>query len=149
MKKIIGIVFLLVLACFIILPFTSLTMARPVKLNVTTEDTEIPIWHGLYCADSFFTNQCKPGDLDDDSRSKVVDVSPGSTIKFKFDKKPDDLQIIWEDNDGNEEDRMTYREGDKNEIIVPEKSGVHKYSIEAKWNDKNRSAFNYFTIKVK
>lgn len=146
MKKIIGITFLILLLGVIIIPFTNITLADPIALKVTSEDNKIPTKQGLYCADSLFLNKCIGGE---DSTPEVVEMDPGSTIKFNFAKKPDELQVIQKDNEGNEEDRRSYMKDDKNEIIVPEKSGIHQFSIEAKWDDKNRSAFYFFSVKVK
>ncbi|MCC2248959.1 hypothetical protein JUJ52_03170 [Virgibacillus sp. AGTR] len=148
MKKIIGIIFLIVLVCLFVIPFTSWTLPKPVTLSVATDNTKIPVKYGLYCGDAFLTNKCDTIEKVDISTLEAVEVSPNSTVKFNFEEKPDELQIIREDKEGNEKDRKSYLDDDKNNIIIPNKAGIHYYSIEAKWDDKSRSAYYYFSIKV-
>ncbi|ASK60735.1 hypothetical protein CFK37_00185 [Virgibacillus phasianinus] len=151
MKKIMISVFFIIVLALIIVPFTNLTLPDPVAVTVTTEagETEIPVEVGRYCAEGFITGHCTfPDKNKGELSSKAVDVAPGSTITFEFALKPDDFQLIREDANGNEESRRSYMDDEKREIEVPKQSGIHTYSIEGEWGERNRSAHYTFSIRV-
>lgn len=154
MKKktsIVVIVFIVLLALAIVLPFTSFSLPDPPVLKVSVDNTKIETTDGRFCGDAFLGSKCvTENDFDSTfamgmNHNPVV-VPPSSKIKFSFSKKPNDGSVIVKRFEG-EGDR-TRVEDVENVLVAPEKSGVYVYYISAEWKDNNMFKNYAFSIEV-